>query len=104
MPRSVRRFAAALAVAALVLAPAAGALADVSLSGTNRLESETTGPIMDAVLLRPLGLMGLGLAGAIFVPAELVTLAVRPGEWRKPVDTLIMPAYEFVFVDPIGSH
>ena len=35
---------------------------------------------------------------------ETVVLMVRPSEWKMPIDMMLKEPYEFVFVDPLGSH
>ena len=100
MRRFVRSFAAALAIVAMLSAPAFA-------GGTQQfqtLEAETASPGLDLLLMRPLGLIGLGAAVAAFIPAATITLITRPTEWEKPVDQFLRRPYEFVFVDPLGSH
>jgi hypothetical protein len=103
MLRSVRRFTAALAVAGLLLVPALGASAE-SRMGFSQLESETSPPMFDLVFMRPLGLAGLAVSAAAWVPAQAMTMVFRPTEWKKPIDHMLVKPYEFVFVDPLGSH
>jgi hypothetical protein len=98
--RSVRRFLAAFALAALVAAPASA----VSNERVDRVDAEFAHPMLDVLVLRPVGLIGLALSSALWVPAELMTLAVNPTEWKLPVDHLLTKPARFVFVDPIGSH
>jgi hypothetical protein len=105
MTRTIRRLAAALAVAGLVTAAPGAALAG-ELSKTT-VESEAASPMVDALLMRPLGLLGLGASAVLWVPAQTVTMAVRWNDredWRKPYDALLRKPYEFVFVDPLGTH
>jgi hypothetical protein len=98
--RSVRRFLAAFALAALVASPAAA----VSNERVDKVDSEFAHPMVDVLVLRPVGLIGLMLSSVIWVPAELMTLAVNPTEWHLPVHHLLTKPARFVFVDPIGSH
>jgi hypothetical protein len=100
MPRPLRRLAAALAVVGLLLAPASTALA----SSKTMVEAETAPPIFDALIMRPFGLAGLGASAALWVPTQLITMAVRPSEWRTPIEHMLVKPYRFVFVDPLGSH
>ena len=60
--------------------------------------------MMDVLVLRPVGLIGLVMSSVLWVPAELMTLAVNPTEWKLPVHHLLAKPARFVFVDPIGSH
>lgn len=104
MTRSIRHLAAALAVAALLATP--GAAFAGSLSNAS-VEAESASPMVDALLMRPLGMLGLGASAVFWVPAQAVTMAVRwndPEDWRKPYDALLKKPYEFVFVDPLGTH
>jgi len=104
MTRSIRRLAAALAVAALLATPGtafAGSLSNATV------DAEPASPVVDALLMRPLGLLGLGASAILWVPAQGITMAVRwndPEDWRKPYDALLKDPYEFVFVDPLGTH
>ena len=98
--RSVRRFLAAFAVAALVASPAYA----VNRQQVDKVDSEFAHPMVDVLVLRPVGLVGLMLSSMLWVPAQLMTLAVNPTEWKLPVDHLLTKPARFVFVDPIGSH
>lgn len=98
--RSVRRFLAAFALAALVASPAAA----VTTQRVDKVDAEFAHPMMDVLVLRPVGLIGLAMSATLWVPAQLMTLAVNPTEWRLPVHHLLSKPAKFVFVDPIGSH
>jgi hypothetical protein len=98
--RSVRRLLAAFAVAAFVASPAFA----VTNERVDEVDAEFADPMVDVLVLRPVGLVGLVLSSALWVPAELMTLCVNPTEWQLPVDHLLTPPARFVFVDPIGSH
>jgi hypothetical protein len=98
--RSVRRFLAAFAIAALVAAPASA----VTNERVDRVDSAYADPMVDVLFLRPVGLIGLMLSAMLWVPAEALTLAVNPTQWKLPIDHLLTKPVRFVFVDPIGSH
>jgi len=98
--RSVRRFLAAFALVALVAAPAS-AVTEVK---TDQVDSAFAPPMMDVLVLRPVGLIGLGLSAVLWVPAQVMTLAINPTEWRMPIHHLLAKPARYVFVDPIGSH
>jgi hypothetical protein len=98
--RSVRRLLAAFAVAALVAAPASA----VTSQRVDRVDAEFANPMLDVLVLRPVGLIGLMLSSMIWVPAEAMTLVVNPAQWKLPVDHLLTKPARFVFLDPIGSH
>jgi hypothetical protein len=98
--RSVRRFLAAFTFVALVAAPAAA----VTNERADQVDSAAAPAMMDVLVLRPVGLIGLGLSAVLWVPAQLMTLAINPTEWKLPVDHLLAKPARYVFVDPIGSH
>ena len=98
--RSVRHFLAALAVATLAAAPAFAA----AQSRIDHVDSEYADPMVDALVLRPVGFVGLVMSAALWAPAELITVCVNPTEWKVPVDHLLTKPARFVFVDPIGTH
>ena len=98
--RSVRRFLAAFALVALFASPAAA----VTTQRVDKVNSANAHPMVDVLLLRPVGMIGLALSAMLWVPAELMTLAVNPTEWHMPVHYLLTKPARFVFVDPIGSH
>jgi hypothetical protein len=100
MAHRIRRFAAALACAALLTVPA------TSFASTNIDDVGGGGspPMVDALLMRPLGLAMLGVSCAIFIPAAAITAAVRPSELHTPYEYLVLAPARFVFVDPLGSH
>ena len=101
MARRLRRFAVALAAALLLAAPT-GALAG-SITGAD-IEGERTNPIVDLIIVRPIALGCLGVSALAWVPAQALTMAIRPTEWRTPIDLMLKRPYEFVFVDPLGDH
>ena len=98
--RSVRRFLAAFAVAALFAAPASA----VTEVRTDRIDEGYANPMFDVLVLRPVGLVGLGMSSMLWVPAEVMTLIVNPTEWKVPVNDLLTKPARFVFTDPLGSH
>lgn len=104
MPRPLRRLAAALAVVGMLVAPTTSALAAPNASSKTVIEAETAPPVFDALVMRPLGLAGLGMSAALWLPAQAITMAVRPTEWRTPIEWMLVKPYRFVFVDPLGSH
>ena len=98
--RSIRSFLAACAVVALVAGPASA----VPNERVDHVESAAAPPMMDILVLRPVGLVGLALSSALWVPAEPMTVCINPTEWKVPVDHLLTKPARYVFVDPIGSH
>ena len=102
MLRNIRRLAVTLAVVGALLAPAAS-FAE-SRIGMSPLQNEAASPMVDLFLMRPFGLIGLGVSAAIWVPAQALTMVVRPSDWEAPIQYMLKDPYEFVFVDPLGSH
>ena len=100
MATRIRRFSAALACAALLGAPAA----NFARTNIDDIGSGGSPPMVDALLMRPLGLAGLGLSCALFIPAAAIVGAVRPSEFRTTYEMLVLEPARFVFVDPLGSH
>ena len=98
--RSVRRFFAVTTLFVLLAAPAAA----VTDHKVNHVGDSNAPAMMDLLVLRPVGLIGLGMSAALWVPAELLTLCINPTEWKVPVDHLLTKPARYVFVDPIGSH
>jgi hypothetical protein len=98
--RSVRRFLAAFAVAALIASPAFA----VTNERVDKVDAEFAHPMVDVLVMRPVGLIGLGLSSIIWVPAQVITMVVNPTEWYLPIHHLLAKPAKFVFSDPIGSH
>ena len=101
MLRHLRTTFAALAVVGLLAAPATSAFA---ASNIGTLENEKSPPIVDLVLMRPLGLAMLAVSAAAWVPAQLFTMAIRWEDRQKPVDYMLKGPAQFVFVDRLGEH
>jgi hypothetical protein len=100
MARQIRRFAAALALGAVLVAPVAGRAA----TNIDNIGDKGSPPSVDLFIMRPLGLAMLGVSCALFVPAAALTYLVRPSEIGVPYEHMVMKPVRFVFVDPLGSH
>ena len=98
--RSIRRFLAGFALVALFAAPASA----VTNERVNGIGGQPAHPMVDVLMIRPIGLIGLMMSAALWVPAEAMTLCVNPTQWKLPVDHLLAKPARFVFVDPIGTH
>ena len=96
--RLVSKFLAATVVAALIAGPA---LAEKQFSN---VEASNASPMFDVLVMRPVGLIGLGFGALLWLPAAAMSAAVQPSEVSKPTEMLIMKPYRYVFDDPIGSH
>jgi hypothetical protein len=104
MSRGLRSFATALTVLTLV-ATSAPAMAEESVSETDRYDSRGNAPpMMDVLVLRPLGLFALGVGAGLFAVISPVMLVTRPQELGKPFEALVAGPARYVWSDPIGSH
>ena len=104
MREPARSFTAALVAAALLLGPvgsaAAAALDDEGLQATEK----DTPVLLDAFILRPVGLALTAIGAALFVPAAAVVGVTRPTEVGKPFQMLVANPFRYTFIDPIGQH
>lgn len=97
-----RSIVAALAATAVLLAGAAPALAYTD-EGLAAKRKETPW-LLDAVVLRPVGLL-LTLGGAVaFVPAGALVGLTRPTDIGKPFEQLVANPFRYTFMDPLGEH
>jgi hypothetical protein len=96
--RGVSKLLAAMLVAALVAGPAAAGQQFTDVEGSH------VSPMFDVLVMRPIGLIGLGIGALLWVPAAAMTVAVQPTEIGKPTEHLIKKPYRYVFEEPIGSH
>ncbi len=96
--RNVSKFLAAALATALVAGPAVAGPQFTDVEGSH------AGPMFDVLVMRPIGLIGLGVGALLWVPAAAMTAAVQPSEVRKPTEMLIKKPYHYVFDDPIGTH
>jgi hypothetical protein len=102
MFRRTRGFVAALAASAVLLAGAAPALAytDEGLAAARR----ETPWLLDAVVLRPVGLV-LTIGGAVaFIPTGALVGLTRPTDIGKPFQQLVANPFRYTFMDPLGEH
>ena len=100
MVRHIRTLFAGLVLAALVITPST-ALAGTKIDSFNSAGSP---PVVDILLMRPLGALGLLGSVALYIPAVAVTALVRPSELDVPYRYLVQKPVKFVFKDPLGSH
>jgi len=101
MLRHLRTLLAALAVVGLLAVPATTAFAG---SNIGTLENEKSPPMVDLLLMRPLGLAMLVVSGVFWVPTQAFTMMVRWEDRQKPIDYMLKGPAQFVFVDPLGEH
>ena len=101
MLNHIRSLVGALVIGLLLMGHAAPAAA----SATDDYRREKEVPvILDAMFLRPLGLVLTGITLALAPIPMGVTLVTRPSDVLKPFQALVVPAARFTFVDPLGSH
>ena len=100
----IRPLAAALAACGLLvsLVPPAAAQGG-SLANAER---EASVPILiDAIFLRPVGLVVTALGAALFVvPVAPIVALTRPTDLGKPFQLLVVTPARYTFVDPLGLH
>jgi hypothetical protein len=98
MRRVARSLLICLSLAALLAMPAGAA------SGTDQLDKKPAPPMMDALIMRPLGLVALGVGALLWLPAAGITAVTRPSEVGTTTHYLLRVPADFVFADPLGSH
>ncbi len=98
----IRRYAAALVVVSFLVAAATPAMA---IGAIEPAETSTSPALVDILILRPLGLLTLGLSTFVFViPVAPITLMTRPSEIGIPFEKMVIAPARYVWVDPIGQH
>jgi hypothetical protein len=102
MVRSLRTFTAVLVLAATLVAPV-GPAGATAISG-GQVEDHTVPVVLDALILRPLGLVATAAGSVLFLVAAPIVAITRPTDIRKPFNTLVMLPARFTFVDPLGHH
>jgi hypothetical protein len=104
MLQTARLFTAALVATAMLIGsvgPAAGAAyEDQGLEATKK----ETPILLDALILRPVGLALTAVGTALFVPAAAVVGATRPTDVGKPFQMLVANPFRYTFMDPLGQH
>jgi hypothetical protein len=104
MFRPIRSFVAALMMSTLLLAQAAPAFAE-NLS-TNQLNEQSSSVplLLDALLLRPVGMIVTGLGAVTFCAIAPIMAITRPTDMGKPFRMLVMNPARYTWVDPLGTH
>jgi hypothetical protein len=104
MLQPARSLTAALVAAAMLIGPVGSAAAasfdDQGIEATKR----DTPVLLDAFILRPVGLALTAVGTALFVPAAAVVGATRPRDVGKPFQMLVANPFRYTFVDPLGQH
>ena len=103
MSSNLRGRAATLALCALLLVIAVPANA-ASLSVNRSVDERSVPVVMDALILRPVGLL-MTIGGAVLygVAAPFVAIT-RPSDLGKPLEPLVLNPARYTFVDPLGEH
>lgn len=102
MSRGLRVFMAALAAVTVLAVGTTPALAfqDEGLAA----QEKQTPVLLDAFLLRPVGLAMTAVGAAAFVPAGAITALTRPRDIGKPFRLLVANPFRYTFMDPLGEH
>jgi hypothetical protein len=102
MSGRIRGFTAALVASAVLLSGAAPALAfkDEGLAASER----HTPVLLDALVLRPMGLVVTAVGAVVFVPAGAFVAITRPTDIGKPFHSLVAVPFRYTFLDPLGEH
>jgi hypothetical protein len=105
MLASIRGFTAALVGVALLVTSAPALASDSGIGRDNGGVPGQVHPIVDAIVLRPLGL--LMTAGGIVVycfPVLPLVAITRPSDMFKPLGPLVAAPAKYTFSDPLGYH
>jgi hypothetical protein len=104
MLQPARSFTAALVAAALLLGSAGTAGAAVFEDEGMEAAKRDTPVLLDAFILRPVGLALTAIGTVLFVPAAAVVGATRPVDIGKPFQLLVANPFRYTFIDPLGQH
>lgn len=71
----------------------------------NLAAESSSPPIFDLFILRPVGIIGIGVGSALFLaPVLPLTLITRPTDIDKPFSKLVVSPVKYVVADPLGQH
>jgi hypothetical protein len=104
MLQPARSITAALVAAALLLGSAGTAGAAVFEDEGLEAAQKETPILLDAFILRPVGLALTAIGTVLFVPAAAVVGATRPVDIGKPFQLLVANPFRYTFIDPLGQH
>ena len=99
-----RSFTAALVAAALLVGSAGSAGATVFEDEGMEAAQKDTPIVLDALILRPVGLVLTAVGTVLFVPAAAIVGATRPVDIGKPFQMLVANPFRYTFIDPLGQH
>jgi hypothetical protein len=104
MLQTARLFTAALVATALLIG-SVGSAAGASYDDQGLEAAKKDTPILlDALILRPVGLALTAVGMVVFVPAAAVVGATRPTDVGKPFQMLVANPFRYTFLDPLGQH
>ena len=99
MRSMIRHMVAALAVVVWLGAPAVS-----TAGGFEDSHAECSYPkIFDLMIMRPVGLVGLGIGTVLFVPYGPLSALVSPDGFAAPWETFIAQPARFTFGRPLGE-
>ena len=104
MARVLRSFVAAAVTSALLLGSAAPALADTVTMNGNNEQSHTVPVLLDALFLRPVGMIVTGFGAVTFCAIAPIMAITRPTDIGTPFRALVMAPARYTWVDPLGYH
>jgi hypothetical protein len=95
---------ALLAACSLLLATRAPAAASVVDDQGLEANQRATPIVLDALVLRPVGLVLTAVGTVLLVPAAAVVATTRPTDVGKPFQMLVAVPFRYTFIDPLGQH
>ncbi len=60
--------------------------------------------VVDVMILRPAGFVGLVVGSALFLVISPIVLITRPHEIGTPFNALVGKPAKFLWMDPLGGH
>ena len=96
------RFRSTVAVMAAALMFSASPAIGDTYEGNDREHSVPI--ILDVIVLRPMGLIALGVGATMFGMAAPFIAMTRPQNFNRPLEALVMTPARFVWADPLGEH
>ncbi len=101
MNRCLQGFSATLIAVTLLLIQVAPVAAATGQTLENRGH---TNLVIDALVLRPLGMAMVGVSTAFWMGVAPLVALIRPTELDDSMEYLILRPVRYTFADPIGHH
>lgn len=76
----------------------------VSANDVSQGDAANASPVLDALVLRPAGLVSLVVGTGLFLVTLPITAITRPTDIDKPFKQLVVRPAKYVWVDPLGGH